>query len=815
MFRAVSILLSIVVVNATFAAGCGDNTRADSLTIYTTADLEESLLEMMRLVPIESRVVVDSDPVRVLPKGDLSLAVTSELDCTSDCYEITAIEGGYSISSGTLIGAQYGLGQALEGLGIGFFHPHKTEVPAALGSEIDSSRTDELIEPEVARRGLHLHILHPIEPYFAFWEPGAENLEDAKRMVNWGILIGANYFQWTALDNILLDGEGEPWREHNQAIVDYIHARGAEVGVGVQLYGSSNLQNAYDLVDDPEGDVRVQIEERYPSILADAGWDHLSLSYGEFFGADPDKFITDTNLAVDVLGELDSDMTISATVHVGDDQRIDYMGDDPIYYFLVRYASEKIIPWIHTVMYYNLFEDAGGAYHHEDFADHREYLFDRMRAGEPVGYHPETAYWVAFDNSVPVYNPLYVRSRWLDLDRIPTEAGAALPEHIVFSTGWEWGYWQNDAAAFRQSVKRAPSSEAAFAQLFAPMGEAGQPLAQAAHETAELQHEYLLEKRLAGYLAGADVYIDAGYVLDIVSQPKPELVSEIVEYNRPNRQRLETDIIIPLEELAVKTDDIRDDLSTSALVSPWKDEMLDGLEATAARAQFVAASLRAAIEFAAGDSPEASLSAMEAAFDRGRAVVDRRHQNLWYPRPGLLLEGTFNSTLYQFGLPQTSRRALLLGPRANRSAQPSSRRRRPRRSLRQLISVRGFAPASAARAAPDNATHYYLTSQPAARWATLLLTGQNQAVSRASFGGWQNLRPRQGQPGWPHSLGSALNLGLAELLDHLGDQPQVAGGVGKSAVSGAVESVCDFEDDGSTSSNGFALDGIGVVGYQR
>src|SRR6185503_18193487 len=101
-----------------------------------------------------------------------------------------------------------------------------------------------------------------------------------------------------------------------------------------------------------------------------------------------------------------------------------------------------IVPQVHTVMYYDLFEDAGGAYHHQDFAEHRAFLFDRLRTGLPVTYKPETAYWVAFDNSVPMYLPLYVRSRWLDLDRIHAQAAAAghadLAEHVLFSSGWEW-----------------------------------------------------------------------------------------------------------------------------------------------------------------------------------------------------------------------------------------------------------------------------------------------------------------------------------------------------------------------------------------
>ena len=636
--------------------GCGDNSRSRVFTIHASAELAGPVAELIGYIPIEAQVKTSTNPAQAVSQSSLELAVSLDLDCdgAGDCYQIDSVGAGYSIRAATLIGAQYGLGQALEQLGVGFFHPHRTHVPTRLGKTIPNEKLAAVVVPEIAERGLHLHTLHPIEAYYAFLEPGAENLEDAKRIVNWGILIGVNYFQWLALDDISTPATAEAWGQHSKAIIDYIHQRGARVGIGIQMFGSSNLQQAFDLINDPELPSRPQIEARLPIVLGDLGWDHISLSFGEFFGADPAKFVADTNLVVTILGELAEGTTISATVHVGEDQRIEYMGRDQIYYFLVRYADPKLIPWIHTVMYYNLFEDAGGAYLHDDFEEHREYLLERIDAGEPVGYHPETAYWVAFDNSVPIYNPLYVRSRWLDLDRLADASANRLPSHIVFSTGWEWGFWQNDASAFRQSVTHAENPQQVFDQLFAPLGNGdaaqdGTALAKAAHDTAELQHEYLLGKRLSGYLAGGDLYIDLGYQLDIVSQPRPALFSEILEFDSAESDDFRAEVIVPLEMFAAGTDAILTEFQASATESVWDREMVDGLESTSERTKFVAASLRAALAAVAGKSPEADLEAMDAAFDRGRVVVDRRHAALWFPRPDLLTKTRLNSTVYGFG----------------------------------------------------------------------------------------------------------------------------------------------------------------------
>ena len=47
--------------------------------------------------------------------------------------------------------------------------------------------------------------------------------------------------------------------KHTQAIINDVHQRGATVEIGVQLFGSGNLQNAFDLVDDVNGNREAQI----------------------------------------------------------------------------------------------------------------------------------------------------------------------------------------------------------------------------------------------------------------------------------------------------------------------------------------------------------------------------------------------------------------------------------------------------------------------------------------------------------------------------------------------------------------------------
>ena len=100
-------------------------------------------------------------------------------------------------------------------------------------------------------------------------------------------------------------------------------------------------------------------------------------------------------------------------------------------------------------------------------------FFDRLENGLPVAYFPESAYWVAFDNSVPTYLPMYVRSRWLDMFEVKTQAvvngHGSLTDHTLFSSGWELGYWQNDVATLRMNWSVPETYLSVFEDLFSIM----------------------------------------------------------------------------------------------------------------------------------------------------------------------------------------------------------------------------------------------------------------------------------------------------------------------------------------------------------
>ena len=602
----------------------------------------------------------------------LTVQVSEEdLGCT-ECYAVEGSGDTYTLRGDLPLGIQYGLTHILEAEGFRFFHPERTLTPAAMplltADQATAAGLDgSVITPAIATRGLHLHTLHPIEGFFAFWDPTAGRLDQARRIVDWVIRQRGNMIQYPALNDVLgSTGVAALWRNHTREVLDYAHARGVRIGVGVQLFSAANLQQAFDLLDafGDEDAMQDQMQERLVVLLNELPFDHLSLSFGEFFGSAPDEFVTAVELAWDAAQDVAPGIGMSAVIHVGEDLVVEWEGEELLYYFLVQYADAPILPSVHTVMYYNLFEGTSGAYGHDDFSEHRGFLFDRLQAAEPVAYFPESAYWVAFDNPVPTWLPLYVRSRWLDLSSIAERADqlglSGLTEHTLFSSGWEWGYWQQDVATMRAAHTVPADWRDSFRWMFAPLGDAGGSLADAVIAVTETQQAFLIDGQLGAYLGGRDGAMDAGEALGIVAQPPRVDFDDLLAMEPADRQAFAGAVAGELElfaeALAGHLTELRGlsgELTSFADGTPnrWYPEIVDGAEVTAERAAFVSALYGATLAHADGDSArrDARLDEAAASLAVARAAVARRHADLHDGDSGLLTGPVDTATIYQFG----------------------------------------------------------------------------------------------------------------------------------------------------------------------
>jgi hypothetical protein len=618
-------------------AACGDGIQGD-ISISTPPVWRAAISEFVALT--------DDGNLSLGEGGDFEIHLGVDPALPAEAYRIERnSERRYIVFARDVLGAQFGLSGALENLGYRFRHPFETFVPNAPRDH--GAELGVIHEPATRVRGLQLHTLHPIEGYFAFWEPSPGSVNDARRIIDWLVKNRGNYVQWVALDDIMDQTVHGKWKAHTQELIDYAHIRGVRVGLNIQLFGGSNLQNAFDLHDDDRVSVASSIAARLPLVTQELPFDVYDLSFGEFFSEEPQRLIDSINEFAHQARVLAPQAELHGFVHVGAKQRVDYNGENLLYYFLLKYADPSIVPDIHTVMYFNLFDDAGGAYQHDTFDEHRAYLVGRMCAGKPHAYLPESGYWIAFDNTVPTYVPLYVYSRWRDVDGL-AQTGCTLDSHILFTTGWEWGYWLNDSATLRTTYERAASPEDLIADALAPdLGAAASVVSRLVAE----QKRALIDERLAAYIASRGADIDLGRMLQppIISQPDRVLFEEIVA-GVVDAAQFETKILEPLAAHAHALDRLDHDLDALDLPdSRWTRELRDGFEIDRLRARFIHDVYAAVIAHTRGEDSADLFENAEALLAAARNVVARRHADLHDTHRRRLVDKTTNKTFYQYG----------------------------------------------------------------------------------------------------------------------------------------------------------------------
>jgi hypothetical protein len=625
--------------------GCGDDIRA-GVTIASATWTDA--LHDMALYADDPFLTVDAvaDPAALLATPDdrtFRIVVIDDPTMPLEGYRIDLADGTvrtWSVRAHDVLGTQYGVAAALEHLGFRFRHPYDPYVPQAPAA--DDATLGVVHAPQVRVRGLHLHTEHPIEGYYAMWDPPDGGDEDARRAIDWLVKNRGNYIEFFALDDIYDPTRHDAWAQHARDVLDYAHSRGVRVGLAVELFKAADLQLGFDLTEDASAPAADQIASRLPLIVDGLPFDAYQISFGEFFDTDPQVFVDALDEATRQFHAAAPAAEVHAVVHVGATQIVTYMGQQLNFYFLVKYADPSIIPDIHSVMYYDLFEDAGGAYQCQDFFDHRQYLIDRACAGQPAAYYPETAYWVAFDDSVPQYLPLYVDSRLLDLARLPGVACGPLDEHLVFSSGWEWGFWLHDTTTLRASYELPDSPRAAIAeQLGAKVGDVVADLADA-------QHDALIGQRLAPYLASRDALIDAGRSLHVISQPDRMTFDDLVAADDATRTAFVSDVMTPLDAYATQLDGLAARAPSDD--TRWAREVRDGFAIDRARAHFIEALYLATLDHIVGDDAAAAKDRATAVSELATAlsIVHGRHHDLHDPHGDRLIAHSASSTAYDF-----------------------------------------------------------------------------------------------------------------------------------------------------------------------
>ncbi|MBU1238769.1 hypothetical protein KJ865_03585, partial [Myxococcota bacterium] len=424
------------------------------------------------------------------------------------------------------LGAVFGAYRLLERLGFAFMHPLEPLSPPQLAFP---ETLEEFSAPRWALRGLHLHTMHPVEMTHVLngWGPGGTDdasgfeamLPEWESVLEWSLANGQNTVQWVLLEapEWMEFSRSEARRERLARLVGIAHEWGLRVGVDAPI--ALEQQNAFRLIPVTGGTLAEELTQLTDSLdwLMGAGFDFIATETGtsEFTHPDPARMVAWMDTMAAHLDEVHGVFAL-IKVHCSTGQTAEgyadpRTGEDININFLPHHADPRMGIMPHTVEFY-AFNDPAPTYGNTDFM----YMFDFLayEAGRRrVVWYPETAYWVSFDVDVPLFLPVYGHRRLSDLRRIAgaenanlmgTGALERMDGQLIFSSGWEWGYWLNDVITARGAWD--PHIEAdddtAFRRALLPLtslfGDASGTLADLIVDTAMAQKALLIEGLIDG-----------------------------------------------------------------------------------------------------------------------------------------------------------------------------------------------------------------------------------------------------------------------------------------------------------------------------
>lgn len=574
-----------------------------------------------------------------------------------DGYAIRRVEGATGptviVTARDATNLVYGAYALLEELGVRFFHPMQELVPTFDAPRIPA-KLDVVRAPAMASRGVQFHTLHPIEYSASFNQPGDASLDEAKRVVDWLVKTGQNYFQW-----VLLGERSVPFdafRPHAQAIIDYAHRRGVTVGGSLQLWGGAALQNNYALVSDAT-QWQSQMESGLDRLLT-VGWDAIDLQLGEFISSDPHAIVDWLSHATAYILAKKPSVLVNVENHVGNypNLYVVYDGQPVFYYHLPQFADPRLGQNVHTLALFDVYRN-WATYKHPDFHLQHDYLMKMLPTGRRVKYHPESAYWISADIDVPLFLPEFLYSRWLDVHNLVSEIRkSALPPlygHLMFSSGHEWGYWLTDYMTAKMLWEPDLPLDAFIARWGAAYGDCQDDFATALSSLVAIQTKYVFDQRLLPYLQGESSVVDFGYLAGLETHPRRTQFEEVLAMSAPDRGAFRANVVDALDAMATEMQPIEDAIAarcrgSDAALAPWCAEIRDGVAIVRNRAQHAARVYRAVLAKADGTDPESHYKAALALHDEARAIVTRREAHYRFDVDRLTAAYP-NPTIYGFG----------------------------------------------------------------------------------------------------------------------------------------------------------------------
>lgn len=556
--------------------------------------------------------------------------------------------------------ALYGLLQ--EQLGFRFYHPRRTIIPAYRRWPLPARFSWQAV-PRFASRGFHLHTLHPIElagPLNDPDSPGA--LAAVEEYLDWLARNGQNTLQFYLLRGV----DRARWPAHARAIVAYAHRRGVRVGVEVSF--CMLQQQAFQLFKPLRPVPYRRQVDRNLAWLFQVPWDFVTVepALGEYL---PDLAGVFSGLKRYLIGEITGRyrtrlLLATHVIRNRQERAVEAVGSP----LPLAPEERQCGVLIHTVMCYSATEANAPVYGNVN----QRFMMARARQESrrrETWYWPESAYWVAFDNSVPLLLLPYLEARWSDMASMER---AGVTGHLTFSSGWEWGYWLTDWSiarwSWRYRLDGRPVPDGPLSVLDDLVPERWQQARW--RQALRLQDRYLKGAELLRYLPALAPFSELPPPFDEPFQPEPPFSFGWLLHDASDRQAaaILQGPVARLEEYATALGALVDRLEEFERETPrapgraageaqaLRRELLRGLQVTALRARHRALTLRALVAQRAAPhwwQPTAAAAAhylARAAAVREEAQRLVREQEAVYRYPvDLIARRRPDLTAYDFG----------------------------------------------------------------------------------------------------------------------------------------------------------------------
>lgn len=505
------------------------NLAADDLVaLYTSVLGKEDALT----VSTESYQAVDSDIFITVTILEEDVEEIPEQGYRITVLETSAGRQGLQIEAEDDIAAMYAMYEIAAKQGARYHHPEETFLPAkdedaALPwlSDFDG----DVDAPRFALRGFHEHTQHPtpMSDFYLRPDRGEEFRPYVSRYMKWLARNRQNVASWQMLKTVDLD----VWEPYISDIIEEAHTYGVKVGMVTSF--SDEQQNNFKIIlperANEEGMILSE-EEQIRQVLSrfDAmGFDFYTFQIGssEFTKPGDQLTVDRLNSAAKVKRELDDRPELFTWIHMVCSLEDD---DGGYFYHLAGDADPAVGTWVHTVMFHDL-EHPAPVYDCESFNHQRDFLKQELGEREQV-YFPESAWWLGFDNNMPLALPITGWTRSWDIKE--ELKGLDIRGHVTFTTGREWAYWQYDHFVAQAGWDDQLEWGDYLAWITQMYGDSGETVASVLNDWALLQKKHFFDENpeIYFYLAGELTQDEIGAKAGILARRPKIAYQDVVAY---------------------------------------------------------------------------------------------------------------------------------------------------------------------------------------------------------------------------------------------------------------------------------------------